>query len=337
MDQRTAERQRTRFPKVLRQFAAPSRRDPTRIRHLQGQETDRSGTMHGAGLDRREAHDKRAKNVTVSIGMPPIMTTTRDLHGLAQRVLGEVATRHASSSRPAPRPSCDLAERIKARICDHASSAAVDAAYTLISQSALPTPERLAVLEAVARAIGDDWCDDAASFLDVTVAMGRLQCVMRRICQMERTRRPETPTGKCLLIIPSQEHHTFGVCILEEMLRAFGWETDLFQVESIDFLEKTLDKAQIDVVCFSWTNAALASIAGDCVKAVERIPAPRRPAIISGGHAAGQNPAWLVRIGVDYVCDSIHVALQIADIHLRELRADLAFPDLRHAPQDTRP
>ncbi|WP_157727476.1 cobalamin-dependent protein [Stappia sp. ES.058] len=273
----------------------------------------------------------------VSIGLPPVTTTTREFHGMAQRVLGEVAARHSSSSRPASHPARELAKRIKTRICDPTSSAAADAAFTLIAKSALSTPERLGTLEAVAREIGDDWSDDATSFLDVTIAMGRLQCVMRRICQQERAMRPETMNGRCLLLIPSQESHTFGVCILEELLRTLGWETELIRVESIDFLEKRLDKAQVDIVCFSWTNAALASIAGDCVKAVERIPASTRPAIISGGHAAGQNPAWLVRLGVDYVCDSIHVALQIADIHLRELRADLALPDMRHAPQDTRP
>ena len=341
MEQRTAEDNRTRFPTVLRHFAAPSRRDPTRIRHLQGRETDRSGTMHRAGLDTRGAYDERARHAIVSIGMPPVTTTTRDLHGMAHRVLREVSARHASISEHARTPArnlaCDLAKQIKARVCDPTSSVAADAAFTLIADSALTTQGRLEVLEAVARAIGDDWTDDATSFLDVTIAMGRLQCVMRRICQLESAGRPEKACGRCLLLVPTQEHHTFGVCILEEILRAIGWETELLRFESIDFLEKRLDKAQIDIVCFSWTNAALASIAGDCVKAVERIPAPQRPAIISGGHAAGQNPAWLVRLGVDYVCDSIHVALQIADIHLRELRADLALPDLRHAPQDTRP
>jgi methanogenic corrinoid protein MtbC1 len=285
----------------------------------------------------RSAPDGHARHAIVSIGMPPVTTASRGLHGMAQRVLGEVAVRHASTSQCPGQPAGDLARRIKARVCDPTSSAAADAAFTLIANSALTPQERLEVLETVARAIGDDWSDDATSFLDVTIAMGRLQCVMRRICQMERARRSEPANGRCLLLLPSQESHTFGVCILEEMLRALGWETELCRFESIDFLEKRLDKAQIDIVCFSWTNAALASIAGDCVKAVERIPTPKRPAIISGGHAAGQNPAWLVRLGVDYVCDSIHVALQIADIHLREVRADLARPDLRHAPQDTRP
>ncbi len=291
--------------------------------------------MHGAAIDRIAALDERTREATVRIGMQPVTTTTRDLHGLAQRVLGAVAIRH--TSQPAADPACDLAERVKACVCDSQSSAAAETAFKLVAASPLETHERLGILESVARAIGDDWSEDGASFLDVTIAMGRLQCVMRRICQLERVGPPDSPIGRCLLLVPTAEHHTFGICILEELMRALGWETELFRVESIDFLEKKLEKEQIDIVCFSWTNAVLSPIAGDCVKAVEQIPGPIRPAIISGGHAAGQNPAWLVRLGVDYVCDSIHVALQIADIHLRELRADLTVPGLRHAPQDTRP
>lgn len=274
--------------------------------------------MHGAGLGGADADRRRIENRLQ--GLPPVMSTTCGLHGMAQRVLAEVAARLSREARERDVP-LRLAERIGAIVRDTELATPVDAALAALNARPASYPDKLTALEEVARQLGDDWTQDATSFLAVTIAMGRLQCLLRRISQGRPAEPSDAPRGKSLLLTPPNEEHTFGVCLLEELMRAYGWETTIYRADSVESLVKRMEKSQIDIVCFSWTNAALAPSVGDCVKAIDQLPAANRPAIISGGHAAGQNPAWLVRLGVNYVCESVYVAVQIADVHLRELRA----------------
>ena len=187
-----------------------------------------------------------------------------------------------------------------------------------LAQHPAPLPLKLAFLESVARALGEDWTDDDRNFFDVTMAMGRLQLALRQVMVCEATRWRSPEQGHALITVPPGEEHLFGQCIIEELFRARGWVTDLYCPESQARMIERIDAGGHDIVCLSWSTGALADVAASAIARIEQMPAAHRPAIIAGGVASLNHSGWLVRLGVDCVCDSTYGALAVAQAMLKQ-------------------
>ena len=209
---------------------------------------------------------------------------------------GSVARARSAARRPMPAPSRWLARQ------------------------PAPMAGKLAFLEAVARSLGDDWSRDARSFLDVTIAMGRLQLMLRQIVHANAAHGERPERGSALITVPPAEDHHFAQCLIDELFRAEGWVTDLFwPADRTAIVDRIVDRGH-DIVCLSWSTGALAGIARDTVTAIESIPYGKRPAIVAGGRASHEHGGWLVRLGVDCICESTYGALAAAR-QLLETRA----------------
>jgi len=176
----------------------------------------------------------------------------------------------------------------------------------------LSMPGKLAFLEAVARSLGDDWSRDSRSFLDVTIAMGRLQLVLRQLVHAQGERGHAPQRGTALVTVPPAEAHHFAQCMIEELFRAEGWSTDLYWPESTGAIIDRIAERGHDIVCLSWSTGALAETARATIKAIESMPYATRPAVIAGGRASSEHQRWLVRLGVDCICESTYGALAAA-------------------------
>jgi len=187
---------------------------------------------------------------------------------------------------------------------------------------------KLLLLERIARSMGDDWNEDSRSFLDVTIAMGRLQLLLRRTMASNARQPGDLEKGSVLMTGPSGEEHHFGTCILEEMFRSRGWLTSMFQHRSVSELSNHLSVGQYDLVCLSWSTGVLSGITAETISAIDAMPAASRPAIIAGGQATADNRGWMVRLGVDQVCDTAYGAIQMAESLLADRHAVMAgsFP-----------
>ena len=181
-------------------------------------------------------------------------------------------------------------------------------------------PRKLSFLEAVARALGDDWSRDHRSFLDVTIGIGRLQVELRRLINASASHAMRRDHGTVLMTSPPGEAHHFGQSILEELFRAFGWSTDILVPDDHDTLMHRLAERGHDIVCLSWSTGALSRIADSTISAIGAIPAATRPAIIAGGVSSMDRAGWLVRLGADCVCDSTYGALSVAHRMLDQRR-----------------
>lgn len=82
----------------------------------------------------------------------------------------------------------------------------------------------LDLLAPVARWLGELWEDDRCDFATVTIAVGQLQRLMRRLALGSAA-----PVGgrddqlTILLLQPPQETHSFGLSMVGEFFRAAGW------------------------------------------------------------------------------------------------------------------
>lgn len=169
-----------------------------------------------------------------------------------------------------------------------------------------------AALEKAAADLGAKWEDDSRSFLDVTIAMSRLQLIMRKIVNRTHASRERNMFGNALVAVPSGEEHTFGQCMIEEMLRAQGWSTEMFNPGQAGDLVERVRTNNAHLVCFSWVSPHLHDAVATEFEAIETIPLHMRPVIIAGGSAARQKEKWMVTHGVDRICDNAYAALEVA-------------------------
>ncbi|MEL6818326.1 MAG: cobalamin B12-binding domain-containing protein [Pseudomonadota bacterium] len=168
------------------------------------------------------------------------------------------------------------------------------------------------VLERGAQILGEAWESDAHNFLEVTFAMTRLQLLMRKLVERGPQGGHHSSIGKALVAVPTGETHTFGQCMLEEILRAHGWQTRLFNPQETSSLAQHIKREGAHLVCFSWISSNLQSSVEEELDAVRSMPILTRPIIIAGGQAALEKDKWIVSHGVDQICDSAYAATEIA-------------------------
>jgi len=81
------------------------------------------------------------------------------------------------------------------------------------------------LLTPAARELGRLWDEDRCDFNDVTVALGRLQRIMRLLSPAFGREVQHPPDGRRALLLPAPgEQHTLGISIVAEFFRRSGWE-----------------------------------------------------------------------------------------------------------------
>ena len=184
---------------------------------------------------------------------------------------------------------------------------------------------RLAVLELVSRDLGRQWTTDSCSFAEVSIAMARLQSMLR-----SREFQPNNPAlslgarGTALFTVPPREDHLFAPIVIEELFRSQGWSTTSYFPDLDTELSGIADKNDFHVVCFSWSGEANKANAFAAVERLRQLfPAPQC-LLLAGGHAASKNQSELTLRGVDFVCANGYVGLAVAERHMAERVANKA-------------
>jgi methanogenic corrinoid protein MtbC1 len=83
----------------------------------------------------------------------------------------------------------------------------------------------LGLLAPAAAEVGRMWEEDLCDFTDVTVALGRMQRIMRTLSASYGCDIGPLADGRRVLLLPAPgEQHTFGLSIVAEFFRRSGWE-----------------------------------------------------------------------------------------------------------------
>ncbi|MBR0558362.1 cobalamin-binding protein [Ciceribacter sp. L1K23] len=176
-----------------------------------------------------------------------------------------------------------------------------------------PDFAKVLFIEAVTRELGRRWEGDDCDFVDVTVAVARLQDIIRLLSFEFRSLHGDANLPFVVLATPYGEQHTLMPYLLGLLFDAMGWSTRI--VEGADLrsprLRSALDHA--DIVCIGWSNQRLRSEFHDLVAAVRSTQRDRRPPIIAGGIAALDSVDFLVSLGIDCICDSVYSAARICE------------------------
>lgn len=138
------------------------------------------------------------------------------------RVASTLAAPHASAALSAT--PLEVEAFVQYVLDDDA--AAFDGMITRMRERGMPVDNLyLGLLAPAARLLGEMWETDRVMFSDVTVAVGQLQRIMRKLSPAFGSEVNHPSDGRRILLMPAPgEQHTFGLTIVADFFRHAGWQ-----------------------------------------------------------------------------------------------------------------
>jgi len=182
----------------------------------------------------------------------------------------------------------------------------------------------LHLLAPVARYLGELWSEDLCGFVDVTMALGRLQHVIREFSPAFRaTRADPTSDARRILLVPAPGgQHSMGLMMVKEFFLRSGWDVVGGPGTPSDDVGAQL--------AGQWFDLVGVSVGSDCrlvglptwlalLRAASQNPAVK---IMLGGPQFTANPELAVLMGADATATDARTAVLQAEI----LATGLAHP-----------
>lgn len=166
-----------------------------------------------------------------------------------------------------------------------------------------------------ARYLGELWEDDAADFLDVALALGRLQNLTRALCaDLEGV--DVTANGRRVLLMPCPgETHLFSLALVASFFREAGW--DVVLTNGADEDPASLVRAeQFDLVGISLSCDILLPVMAVSVAKLRAASCNPDLRVIVGGPLFVREPASARVVGADAVAADAQSAVRIAEATL---------------------
>ncbi len=164
-----------------------------------------------------------------------------------------------------------------------------------------------------ARVLGDMWSDDLCDFSTVTVALGRLQRLLRELSPSFGTEVEHPANGRrALFAQPKDEQHSFGLSMVAEFFRREGW--DVFGVVggSAEDPATRVRKEWADMVGFSIGSELRLDWLSQRIAEVRK--ASRNPdlVVMVGGPIFVLHPTWVSDVGADATAADARDAPRVA-------------------------
>lgn len=180
----------------------------------------------------------------------------------------------------------------------------------------------LDLLTPVARKLGEHWNCDVCSFTEVTVAMGRLQQLLRANSAAfglgGRINEAQTPQRRILLLPSPGEQHTFGLSLVAEFFYRAGWDVSTSFFQPTGSLSALVEREWFDVVGLSLGNVGHIGKLDDCLRQIRRASMNPQILTIVGGVAFMLEPDLAERVSADAVITDAETAPELAQSLLKQ-------------------
>jgi methanogenic corrinoid protein MtbC1 len=222
---------------------------------------------------------------------------------LAHRVAPERANDAAAALRLAPAAEAigprDVVHFAKLVLCPD-DDMALSFIATLRSRGAGIERVYLDLLAPTARYLGDLWSQDLCSFTDVTLAVGRLQRVLRELSPSFGSTVDQPADGRRVLLLPGPgEQHTFGLVMVAEFFRRADWDVTGGAWCAGADAPKMVRTEWFDVLGFSLAAEVNLPALGECIRASRHAACNRQLAIMVGGPMFTAHPEYVGQVGAD--------------------------------------
>jgi methanogenic corrinoid protein MtbC1 len=168
------------------------------------------------------------------------------------------------------------------------------------------------LLAPTARRLGEMWEQDLCHFADVTLALWRLQQVLREFSEALPTRTPRLEHALSALLVPAPgEQHTFGLSIVMEFFVRAGWDVCGGPPTFVGELRDLVRTSWFDVVGFSVSSDKGLEPLASCIREVRAVSRNPGVCILVGGAVFSHHPQLVAKVGADLmVVDGQQAPLQ---------------------------
>jgi methanogenic corrinoid protein MtbC1 len=173
------------------------------------------------------------------------------------------------------------------------------------------------VLAPTARRLGVYWDQDIVSFSDVTVALGKLQHLVRAFS------RPDVNgpgAGRTMLIGTAPgEQHSLGVAIIADAFRSARWSVSEALGASVADLVRMVARTRFDVLGLSVASRSGLADAPVLIRTLRAASLNRRLVVLAGGFAVSAYPELAMSSGADAIASdgpgALAKAAELLDAH----------------------
>ncbi len=166
-----------------------------------------------------------------------------------------------------------------------------------------------------ARLLGEYWDSDACDFVDVTIAMGRLQQSVRRLdCLQNRPEVAHERVAKRILLVPAMgEQHIFALQVLDAFFSRAGWTVDREPTLDLRIVCAHLKRTHLDVIGLTVSREDLLEGLASDIQRMRRASWNRSMVVLVGGGAFSGHPEFVARVGADGMADDARSAVNLAE------------------------
>ncbi|MGE0594866.1 MAG: B12-binding domain-containing protein [Hyphomonadaceae bacterium] len=178
----------------------------------------------------------------------------------------------------------------------------------------------LDLLGPAARRLGEFWSDDQVSFADVTIALGRLQQVVRELSLHGPAEEGVASNGRAALFAPAPgEQHTFGIVIIEEFFRRSGWRTWTELSGAPEEVVGAVQAHRFDVFGMTVSSDDRLDQIAPMIMSIRRASRNRDINVMVGGRLFLERPELVAKIGADTMASDAKEAVLKAEVAVRQL------------------
>ncbi len=158
----------------------------------------------------------------------------------------------------------------------------------------------LDVFGPVARRLGEMWEDDSCDFSTVTVALGRLQRLLRELSPAFGTEIEHPANGRrALFVQPRDEQHSFGLSMVAEFFRRDGWDVIGGIGGAVTSPVALVRDEWVDIIGFSVGSDGRLPWLQETIVAVRAASRNAALAVLVGGPPFVARPEVAVAVGAD--------------------------------------
>ena len=212
-------------------------------------------------------------------------------HGL---VVGEGTSRSTSRVEES-----DVEAFTKCALMD--GDAAVAAQIAKLEDRGVRTEDLfLDLLAPSARLLGEYWSSDRCSFVEVTVAVARMQRTMHDLASRLEFEIDHLQQSCSAMFLPAPgENHTFGVTMVAEFFRRAGWSVTEDLARDEQEILVAVEARPVSLIGFSLSGEVLIDRLASVIASIRSLTLGRSVSIMVGGPVFVDHPDWVERVGAD--------------------------------------
>jgi MerR family transcriptional regulator, light-induced transcriptional regulator len=284
---------------------------PATVIHGPGSSPD---VMDHLSSPRRSERLERLERTIQNELVPRLMTSHRV--GPVSPSMAAAAARHLSEA--------DVAAFVAA-VRSHDDSLGAQFIRGILEAGASVEAVYLDLLAPSARRLGEMWDADECDFVEVTVALGRMQRLLRDLSQvfLAESGHPE-PVGNVLLTCVPGEQHTLGIIMVGEFLLRDGWRVLVGAPWTDGDLLSMVATEWYDVIGFSVGTESRLSVLRRDIRRLKSASRNPNVQVMVGGQLFADDPSLAEQIGANAIASDARQAPVIARSLLAAARADVA-------------